>query len=193
MDNRIRKMHGTCQLYTFAYLRQAAHNAFDTARKACEGANYHRISAVLFASLTIEAHLNHVGERVIPNWETTEPTIRWSEKLKYVAQELGVTLDLEKGWGQTAVELFHFRDKLAHGKTYDHDVKYKYRDGGTEKDDCLDPPWLRKYWADHAVARVLEHLDQLLKTFHEKAGLDLHTLNLVGDGELAEIDTARNS
>ncbi len=61
MDTRIRKMEGTSHFYTFAYLRQAAHNAFDTAKTVSEGSNYHRVSAALFASLTIEAHLNHVG------------------------------------------------------------------------------------------------------------------------------------
>jgi hypothetical protein len=182
-------MEGASHFYTFAYLRQAAHNAADTAKTAEEGSNYHRVSAVLFASLTIEAHLNHVGERSIENWDSIEPTVRWGEKLSRVAGELGVDLDSSKGWGQTAVELFQFRNKLAHGKTHDSDVKYKHKDGSAEKHELLDPQWLGRYWNDHAVARILRDLDQLLATFHEKAGLDAYTLNLIGDSELEESES----
>lgn len=188
MDTRICRMEGTSHFYTFAYLRQAAWNAFDTAKAASKGSNYHRVSAVLFASLTIEAYLNHLGERAIPNWDSIERKIRWREKLERVAQELDVQLDIKQGWGQTAIELFSFRNKLAHGKTHDRDAQYKHREGGSANHSALDPQWLRKYWNDDAVQRVLAHLDDLLKEFQSRAGLDPCTLNLISEDELTEFE-----
>ena len=186
MDTRIRKMEGTANFYTFAYLRQAAWNAFETAQSVPEGSNYHRVSAVLFSALTIEAHLNHVGESTISDWDTVEPTFRWRDKFARVAQELKLPIDKSRRPIQTIIEVFRFRDRLVHGKTHSEELKYKYRDGRPSREDTLDPDWLRKYWSDDAVKRVLDDVEQVLDRFHTAAGLEKHTLNLIGNGAFAE-------
>ncbi len=186
MDKRIRRMEGTANFYTFAYLRQAAWNAFDTAKSVSEGSNYHRISAVLFSALTIEAHLNHVAESAVPNWIAIEPTLRWRDKFERVAQELSLRIDKSCRPFQTVIELFKFRDKLAHGKTYSEDLGYDYVEGGPSRKESLDPEWLRKFWSDDAVQRVLDDVEQVLKMFHTAAGLEDYTLNLIGEGNFAE-------
>ncbi|NLX96731.1 MAG: hypothetical protein GXY83_11190 [Rhodopirellula sp.] len=179
-------MEGTATFYTFAYLRQAAWNAFDTAKTVSEGANYHRISAVLLSALTMEAHLNHVGEAVIPNWLNIEPTLRWRDKFAHVAQQLKLTIDKSRRPVQTIIELFRFRDRLVHGKTHSEDLQYKHVEGRPSREENLDPGWLRKYWSDDAVQRVLDDVEQVLEMFHNTAGLEKHTLNLIVDGEFAE-------
>jgi len=186
MDKRVHRMKGSANFYTFAYLRQAAWNAFDTAKRFPEGSNYHRVSAVLFSALTIEAHLNHVGECAVPNWSAIEPTLPWRGKFERVAQVLNLTLDTSRRPVQTVIELFKFRDKLVHGKTHSQDLKYKYVEGCPSREDNPDPDWLRKYWSDDAVQRVLDDVERVLAIFHVAAGLEKHTLNLIGDGSFAE-------
>lgn len=188
MDARIRRMEGTANFYTFAYLRQAAWNAFETAQSVPEGSNYHRVSAVLFSALTIEAHLNHVAELTISNWGTIEPTLRWREKFTMVAKELSLTVDKSRRPVQTVIDVFKFRDKLAHGKTHSEKLKYKHVEGQSSSDDKLDPEWLHKYWTDDAVKRVLDDIERVLDIIHTAAGLEKHLLNLIGDGDFAEQD-----
>lgn len=179
-------MEGVANFYTFAFLRQAAWNAFDTAKAVSEGANYHRISAVLFSALTIEAHLNHVGESAIPNWVTIEPSLRWRDKFDHVVQHFKLTTDKSCRPVQTIIELFRFRDKLVHGKTHSEDLRYKHVDGRPSRESISDPDWLRRYWSDDAVKRVLDDVEQVIKVLHAAAGLEIHTLDMIGDGEFAE-------
>ena len=189
MNTRIRKMEGTANFYPFAYLRQAAWNAFETAQSVSEGSNFHRISAVLFSVLTIEAHLNHVAELTISDWNTIERTLSWGDKFARVSQELNLPIDKSRRPVQTVIQVFRFRDKLVHGKTHSEDLKYKYREGRSSREDELDPDWLRQYWSDDAVKRVLDDVEQVLECFHTAAGLEKHTLTLIGDGAFAEAET----
>ena len=179
-------MEGTTNFYMFAYLRQAAWNAFETAQSVPGGSNYHRVSAVLFAALTIEAHLNHVAESTISNWDTIEPTLRWRDKFTIVAKELNLTVDKSRRPVQTVIDVFKFRDKLAHGKTHSEELKYKYVEAHSSSDDKLDPEWLRKYWTDDAVKRVLDDIERVLDIIHTATGLEKQMFNLICDGEFAE-------
>jgi hypothetical protein len=178
-------MKGTAHFYTFAYLRQAAWNAFDTAKNCQEGANYHRVSAVLFAALSIEAHLNHVGEVRITNWNDIEKQ-RWKEKLNKVAAALNLQVDKSRRPIQTIIEVFDFRNKLAHGKTHSEELEYDDIEGNASEDEVLDPQWLSKYWTDDAVTTVLKDVEEVLVLFHNAAQLDLYELDIMGDGEFEE-------
>ncbi|MHB1037565.1 MAG: hypothetical protein ACYC35_07575 [Pirellulales bacterium] len=187
MSDNPMQMEGTARFYPFAYLRIAAHNAFQTAQANPLGSNYQRISAVLFSAFAVEAHLNHVGENRLPFWSIVEPKLPWRAKLDLIAQQLGFDLDFGSRPFQTIIGVFRFRDRMAHGKTWaDDDVKYQYTGSGEEESECLDPGWLRVWWDDNRVRRALEDADAVMTAIHRAAGFDTCTIWLMGDGEFAQ-------
>jgi hypothetical protein len=106
-------MEGFAKFFTFAYLRGAAVNAFDTARANPRGSNYHRVSAALFSAFAVEAHLNHIGEARLSYWGIVEPKLSWRQKLDLIAEQLEINLDFGRRPVQTLTDLFRFRDRLA--------------------------------------------------------------------------------
>lgn len=179
-------MSGTATFNTFSYLLNGAYSLFETAKEHGPGSDYCRISAVLFSAFAVEAHLNHIGEAKLSFWGIVEPKLPWRDKLKLIVQQLGVESDFSKRPFQTIGELFKFRDKLAHGKSKTWDVSYEYR--GNPEDDfgILDPEWLKKFWSDDAVERVLADASQIIELFHVKAGFEKGSVHLSGTGACAE-------
>lgn len=188
MSTKPIEMAGTANFYPFAYLRIAAYNAFEAAQANPLGSNYQRVSAVLFSAFAVEAHLNHVGEDRLPAlWSQHERNMSWRLKLDLLALHLGFQPDFGCRPYQTITEIFHFRDRIVHGKTWtDEDVQYQYT--GSRKEECehFDPKWLRTWWDDARVQRVLDDVDQVITAIHQAAGFDPCTIWLVGDGEFAQ-------
>ena len=50
----------------------------------------------------------------------------------------------------------------------------------------LDPDWLKEFWSDEAVERVLTDAGQIIELFHEKAGFDKCSIHLNGFGSFAQ-------
>jgi hypothetical protein len=180
-------MSGTATFNTFSYLLNGAHSLAQTAKDHEAGSNYCRISAVAFAAFAIEAHLNHIGEAKLPFWSIVEPKLSWRAKLDLIVKQFGTTPDFGKRPFQTLGDLFKFRDRLAHGKTTTEEKCYEYR--GNPKDDhgSLDPDWLKMFWSDEAVKRVLEDTREIIELLHTKAGFEPHSLHLIGSGEFGEV------
>jgi hypothetical protein len=165
-------MSGTATLNTFSYLLNGAHSLAQTAKDHAAGSNYCRISAVVFSAFAVEAHLNHIGEAKLSFWGIVEPKLPWRAKLDLIVEQLGITPDFGKRPFQTLGDLFRFRDRLAHGKTTTEDKRYEYRGNREDGFGSLDPDWLKKFWSDDAVDRVLEDTRQILELLHGKAGFD---------------------
>lgn len=178
-------MAGTARFYPYSYLRTAAHVAFKAAQTNSLGSNYHRVSAVLFSAFALEAHFNHVGEERLPFWRILEPRMTWRMKLDLLGQQLGFLTDFGHRPYQTVAEVFRFRDKMAHGKTWTAEVQYPYT-GLPDQDIPLDPEWLRVWWDDTRVRHVLEDADSVITTIHQQAGFDAHSVWLMGAGSFTE-------
>ena len=180
-------MSGTATFNTFSYLLNGAHSLAQTAKDHEVGSNYCRISAVAFSAFAIEAHLNHIGEAMLPFWSIVEPKLPWRAKLDLIVKQFGITPDFGKRPFQTLGDLFKFRDRLAHGKTTTEDKSYEYQ--GNREDDfgSLDPDWLKKFCSDEAVEHVLEDTRQIIELLHTKAGFEPHSLHLIGSGAFGEV------
>jgi hypothetical protein len=180
------RMSGTATFNTFSYLLNGADSLAQTAKEHTPGSNYCRVSAVVFSAFAIEAHLNHIGEAKLSFWGIVEPKLPWRAKLDLILEQLGIIADFGKPPFQTLCDLFKFRDRLAHGKTTTEDKSYRYR-GDRENDfGSLDPAWLEKFWSDDAVDRVLKDTQQIIELVHGKAGLESHSLDLIGSGSFSE-------
>ena len=181
-------MSGTATFNTFSYLLNGAHSLSQTAKDHEVGSNYCRLSAVVFAAFSIEAHLNHIGEAKLSFWQIVEPKLSWRQKLELITTHFGVTPDFGKRPFQTLSDLFRLRDRLAHGKTTTEEKSYEYRDGSEDHRGSLDPDWLKGFWSDEAVERVLEDTRQIIETLHTKAGFEPQSLHLVGHGMFGEVE-----
>jgi hypothetical protein len=179
-------MGGTASFYPFAYLRIAAHNAFEAARTNPLGSNYQRVSAVLFSAFAVEAHFNHVGEAQLPFWGIIEPRMTWRTKLDLLAQQLGFQPDFGSRPYQTIGEVFRFRDRMVHGKTWNDKVEYQYTGVSEQELEPLDPGWLRVWWDDNKVQRALEDADSVMTAIHQRAGFDAGSIWLMGEGEFVQ-------
>ena len=181
-------MSGTATFNTFSYLLKGAHRLAQTAKDHDTGSNYCRISAVAFSAFAIEAHLNHIGEAKLPFWSIVEPKLPWRAKLDLIVKQFGITPDYGKRPFQTLGDMFKFRDRLAHGKTTTEEKSYECH--GNREDDrgSLDPDWLKKFWSDEAVERVLEDTREIIELLHTKAGFEPHSLHVIGSGEFREVN-----
>ena len=58
----------------------------------------------------------------------------------------------------------------------------RYECGGDFAEDigALDPEWLKKFWSDDVVDRVLEDTRQIIELLHAKAGFEPHSLHRMG-------------
>ena len=82
------------------------------------------------------------------------------------------------------VEAFKFRDLLAHGKSVvDEEFSGKYVLYGPDRDDYLDPEWLREFRSLERTKTVLEDMESALRELQTAAGLTSEPLGLVAEGD----------
>jgi hypothetical protein len=179
-------MSGTATFNTFSYLLNGAHSFLLTAKEHSPGSKYCRVSAVLFSAFAVEAHLNHIGEIKLAFWQIVEPKLGWRYKFELIAQQLEIEIDSGKRPFQTLVEVFKFRDRLAHGKTTTQTASYEDRGNPRDGFDCLDPDWLKKYWTDETAERVFEDAREIIERFHMKAGFPKQDVGQVSTGSFSE-------
>jgi hypothetical protein len=178
-------MEGRATFFTFAYLRQAAASALESAKATRVGSGYQLVSAAVFASSAVEAHLNHVGHARFSFWPIVEPKLSWRGKLDLIAEQFGIKPDFDRRPFQTLAELFTFRDHVIHGKTHELKVSYQYREPGDDF-DRMDPEWLSNYRSREVVERSVADAWKVMELIHEKAGFDKASLYVDASGEFAE-------
>ena len=158
-----RKAPDNFTFYTFAALRHGAESLYSSATEHPDGSGYCRLSAVLFSAFSIEAYLNFIGEELVSNWATTERTMSWKDKLKLIGKTVGVKVDFGKPPFDSIRTMFHFRDKLAHGRTHS---------GRAKADQDLTPDWLAQFKTDASVRKVLDDARSVVDSLHAKSGLE---------------------
>lgn len=113
---------------------------------------------VVFMAFSIESYLNSLGSRKLSIWDELE-RLPWRAKVSILHKAAGRTPDWSRGPLQFAIEVFKFRDRLAHGKpervlgpkTRNHLEAHRV---ATRED--LQPEWYRsltREWAIEAMER----------------------------------------
>lgn len=78
-----------------------------------EGISLDMMACIVTMSFAIEARINFLGHRLMHNWAEFKPL---KDKIKVVAQHLGVSADLGRRPYKSINSIKYFRDRLAHGK-----------------------------------------------------------------------------
>lgn len=130
---------GHCK--TYVAVHATAHHLLITAEETEVGRLLNLQAAMVFMAFSFESYLNHIGSEEITFWDQIE-RISWSSKLEAISKQISFNLDKSKAPFQAIIEIFKFRDYLAHGRTQKLDCEAKITN---EK-----PPY------DHAW-RILPH------------------------------------
>ncbi len=160
----------SAEFVPFAYLRRAAEMAYQTSMTSRFAARYHRTTAVALTAFTVEALLNHIGEARLLYWDIVERGLSWQQKLDLIARHYGFRPDRGRRPYQTLKDLFAFRDKLVHGKTWRGEATKN--SGGFNASVLPEEPELfRRFWSDREVKAVLEDVSAVIEDLLSRAGM----------------------
>ena len=91
----------------------AAHVHLEHVKEQQPGFYYSLLSGFLMSAFTLEAYLNYVGPIVEAGWDDFDKASPLA-KLRHVARVVGVPLDSGCRPMQSIIELFTFRNRMAH-------------------------------------------------------------------------------
>ena len=160
------------QANTYAEMWQASNVVLDKAKKDPEGSYYQLMASLIFTTFTLEAYLNHIGQRIFKCWNDLEQ-LSPSRKLNVIAEKLEVGKDDGKRPFQTVSKLFRFRNDIAHGKS----VSVKHEKQSVVVDDTFDDymherperPW-EKYCTLQNAKRARVDVESIIQTLHKASG-----------------------
>lgn len=159
------------QVNTYAGLGHAARCLRHTATNVQEGSFYTEMSSLIFSAFTLEAYMNHVGDRLFPFWEELD-RLSYSKKLKIITMHLGIKPDASKRPYQTIKSLFRFRNSIAHGRSQILTPDPKITD---VEDDMRNHEGPKTEWEEYCnidnVNRAIEDVEQIITEIHKAAGL----------------------
>lgn len=131
-----------------------------------EGHFYSRLSAFILSAFTVEAYLNYVGPKVEPGWDDFDKASPLA-KLRHVASVLNVKTDDSRRPMQTIIELFIFRNRMAHPRASRVIEEYESTEDEYLKEFYSEP---RPKWFGFATEvnarRCYEDVGLLIKTIN---------------------------
>lgn len=111
------KVSASRSINTSTFLSSISHDCLKKAEADVKGRNLMLAASMVFSAFKLEAFFNHIGQLKVPSWNLVERKITPIDKLLFISDYLGVTVDFGKPPFQTIKRMFRFRDALAHGKS----------------------------------------------------------------------------
>ncbi len=159
------------EVNTFANLYYGADVLIKKTEDDEKGSYFTTMGSILLTAFTIEAYLNHIGEKLFSFWEEIE-SIRFMDKLRVISKHLEIEPDFSKRPYQTIRLLFRFRDSIAHGRSKilkdQKSVKIK-----ADKDiyDYIPKSEEEEYCTLDNAKRAKEDIEIIITEIHKKANL----------------------
>ncbi len=159
------------QVNTYAGLGHAARCLRHTATTVEEGSFFTEMSSLIFSAFTLEAYLNHVGEKLIPYWEELD-RLPYYKKLKIITKLISIEPDASMRPYQTIKKLFRFRNNIAHGKSQIIIPDPKITDVNDDLSNYGQPKtdW-EEYCNLNNVNMAIEDVEKIIIEIHKAAGL----------------------
>ncbi|MCF8151648.1 MAG: hypothetical protein K9K30_14105 [Burkholderiaceae bacterium] len=141
----------------------AASNLLRLARSVEEGSFYWSMASIVFSAFAYEAFLNMIGQKVLTTaeWKKIDRA-SCKEKHQLLLKKLELTSDLSSEPESTLVELFEFRNRIAHGREEEIQI-----DGISIADvrpltlqEVTSTEWEKRCTPEYAAA-ALEHVRAL--------------------------------
>ncbi|HLP07565.1 MAG TPA: hypothetical protein VK178_05330 [Opitutaceae bacterium] len=137
-------------------------------RERQPGCFYSMLSALMMSAFTIEAYLNYVGPLVEPSWDDFEKAAPLA-KLRHVAAMLRIEVDDGCRPMQTIVDLFRFRNRMAHPRP-DHVVEdHLSTDDEYQNEFYTEPrPKWFKFATEANGRRCYEDVGRIVETINSR-------------------------
>lgn len=155
-------------IHMYAELWHASHCVLEAGFREPRGSSWQFLSSLVLTAFSFEAYLNHVGPRIIENWDGIErqPPL---EKFNSLCKALDV--DFSMGWAarplQTIQELIEFRNTLAHGRTTEIESLPTLRDINDKIDTELgirqNQDWERRIKTGAFAKRARDDVEYVLR------------------------------
>ena len=131
-------------------------------------------ASLVFSAFTLEAYLNHIGAKIFSCWEDLEG-LSPKKKLNVIAERLNVEIDYGMRPWQILIDLFDFRNDIAHGKS----VKVKSekilpleKHPDDDFNELLERTRWEKYCTEKNAVRAREDVEAIVKIMHKAAGFE---------------------
>jgi hypothetical protein len=147
----------------------AARKALKQAKQQESGRFYACMTAGVFSAFTIEAFLNHLGQRRVQEWNALERKLGPQEKLILLKQMLHFSADTSKRPFQTLRDILRLRNSLAHGKTDTVDTNLIVDDPSEEAVRYPKPDWM-KLCSLSSVTRMVEDAEAMARDLNTQSG-----------------------
>jgi hypothetical protein len=173
MEKHKAKVSKKRQVNTYAEMWHASYVMLHKAKKDQEGSFYQLMASLIFTAFTLEAYLNHIGQRIFGCWDDLEQ-LSPLKKLNVIAEKLGVEKDDGKRPFQTASELFQFRNDVAHGKSVSLQSDDQIRVMADKFDEYMRKP-LETRWEAYCTLenaeRAREDIESIIRKLHDASGI----------------------
>ena len=110
---------------TFVYMHTGAKHMLRLAEANEDGQLYSLVSSLVLSALTMEAYLNHLGKLRNKHWDEVERKLTKLDKYKMFCKVAKLKVDLNVRPYRTLVQLFQFRDQMAHGTTTADEIAFE--------------------------------------------------------------------
>jgi hypothetical protein len=133
--------------------------------------------AAAFSAFTVEAFLNHLGSKRLPEWNRIEWQLGPKDKLRLIKKKLALSIDLRRRPFSTFPTMLRVRNALAHGRTV---AAVSMRSAG-DLGDWPEPEWKQLCRAD-LVARMVEDAEKIVREISELSGSRRNPFGSMGSG-----------
>lgn len=158
---------------TFAELSHANRVLLENTEQKREGWFYECLTTIVIAAFKFEAYLNHVGDKLFPDFWNDMELLSHARKRNIICAHLHIErADGERPW-QTLIDLFRFRNYVAHGRSEALDPPEVVEVGEIEQLRRNKPltAW-EKLCTIEFARRACEDTDAIIRQIHKAAGLD---------------------
>lgn len=146
------------------------------ATKIEEGSYFTEMASLLFSAFTLEAYLNHLGEKLFEYWKELD-RLPYYKKLTIITTHLKIKPDYKGPPYSTIEGLFRFRNSIAHGRS-------KILSPDPIITDIEDDPHNHERpsteWEEYCnlknVNAVIEDVKKVIEELHQKAGFGTHPM-----------------
>ncbi|MDG3002581.1 hypothetical protein [Paludisphaera mucosa] len=153
-----------------------------------EGSLLNFMASLTYTAFSFEACLNHVGQEIFPDlaWKAIE-RLSPRSKLEVIAEKLELKLDFGRKPWSVMIDLFRFRDQIAHGKSEIlEDTSEVPLVDHQEHAWTFTPAKWEKYRTREHAEDARAQVEEMVKLIHEKWGHP-HHFPFVGGFQIASV------
>lgn len=136
-------------------------------------ASFHQFMASLvFTAFSLEAYLNHIGAQIFTCWNDLE-RLSPKEKLNVIAERINVEVNYGRRPWQIMINLFGFRNDIAHGKSVtikSEEIIPLINHNEDDIHNFLRTNW-EKFCTEKNAVRAREDVNNIIETIHEASGI----------------------